>query len=132
MLSEEDQLKTAFTTPWGTYKYFRMPFGLINIGSTFQRATNFSFQNLIGKIIEIYEDDLTVASKEIYDHFKHLRKVFEKFRQYNISHNPNKSFFGVDQEKFLGHVVSKNEISIDQERIDAIKNISAPKDKRSL
>ena len=73
LVNKEDQHKTKFTTPWGTYKFLRMPFGLLNAGATFQRAMDFSFKELIGKIIEIYQDDLTVFSKEISDHIIHLR-----------------------------------------------------------
>lgn len=87
IIKEEDHLKTAFTMPWGTYMYLRIPFGLLNAGSTFQRAMDFAFRDLFGKIMGMYQDDLTVASKERKDHCKHLRKVFEKCRQYNISLN---------------------------------------------
>lgn len=80
VVKEEDRLKTAFTTPWGTYMFLRMPFGLLNVGSTFQRAVDFTFRDLIGKIMKVYQDDLSVASKERRDHCKHLRKVFEKCR----------------------------------------------------
>jgi hypothetical protein len=73
LVKEEDQLKTAFTTPWGTYKYLRMPFGLINAGATFQRTMDYAFRDLIGKIMEIYQDDLTVVSKKRYLHVQHLR-----------------------------------------------------------
>ena len=73
LVNKEDQHKTTFTTPWGTYKFLRMPFGLLNAGATFQRAMDFSFKELIGKIIEIYQDDLTIFSKERYDHISHLR-----------------------------------------------------------
>jgi hypothetical protein len=52
LLKREDQLKTAFTTPWGTFMYLRMFFGLMNAGSTFQRAIDFAFRDLIQKIIE--------------------------------------------------------------------------------
>ena len=51
LLKREDQLKTAFTTPWGTFMYLRMPFGLMNVGATFQRAMDFAFRDLIQKII---------------------------------------------------------------------------------
>ena len=63
-VNKEDQHKTAFTTPWGTYKFLRIPFGLLNVGATFQRAMDFSFKELIGKIIEIYQDDLTIFQKK--------------------------------------------------------------------
>jgi hypothetical protein len=53
-----------------------MSFGLINTCATFQRAMKIAFDDIIGKIIQIYLDDLTVYSKNRQDHFDHLRKVF--------------------------------------------------------
>jgi len=132
IVKEEDHLKTAFTTPWGMHIYLRMPFGLLNAGSIFQRAMDFTFKDPIGKVMEIYQDDFTVASKERKDHCKHLRKVFEKCRQYNISLNPKKSIFGLNKGRLLGHVVSKDGISIDPERIQAISNIPYPKNQDAL
>jgi hypothetical protein len=54
LLKREDQLKTAFTTSWGTFMYLRMLFGLMNVGATFQRDMDFAFGDIIQKIIEIY------------------------------------------------------------------------------
>jgi hypothetical protein len=51
LLKREDQIKTAFTTPWGTFMYLRMLFGLMNTGATFQREMDFAFRDLIQKII---------------------------------------------------------------------------------
>ena len=51
LLKREDQLKTTFTTPWGTFMYLRMAFGLMNASSTFQRVMEFDFRDLILKII---------------------------------------------------------------------------------
>jgi hypothetical protein len=53
-LKRQDQLKTTFTTPRGTFMYLRMSFGLMNTGATFQREMDFAFRNIIHKIIEIY------------------------------------------------------------------------------
>jgi len=53
-----------------------MPFGLLNAGATFQRAMDFSFKDLMRKIIEIYQDDLTMFSKDSSDHKSHLKQVF--------------------------------------------------------
>jgi hypothetical protein len=77
LLKREDQLKTTFTTPWGAFMYLRMSFGLMNASVTFQREMDFSFRDLIQKIIEIYQDALTVVSKDRKDHLSHLRIVFE-------------------------------------------------------
>jgi hypothetical protein len=133
LLKREDQLKTTFTTPWGTFMYLRMPFGLMNAGSTFQREMDFSFRDLIQKIIEIYQDDLTVVSKERKDHISHLRIVFERCRKYGISLNPKKSIFGIDKGKLLGHIVSEGGISVDPEMIQSIKDVlRPPPNKKSL
>ena len=55
-----DQLKTAFTTPWGTFMYVTMHFGLMNAGATFQRAIDIAFSEELGFFIIIYLDDVTV------------------------------------------------------------------------
>jgi hypothetical protein len=132
LLKREDQLKTTFTTPWGTFMYLRMPFGLMNADATFQRVMDFSFRYLIQKIIEIYQDDLTVVSKDRKDHLSHLRIVFEQCRKYSISLNPEKSVFEIDEGKLLGHMASKGGISIDHERVQYIKDVHPPINKKSL
>eukprot|EP00253_Pinus_taeda_P032992 PITA_32992 len=98
-VKKEDRHKTTFTTPWGTYEYIRMSFGLTNVGATFQRAMDYAFKGLIRKFIEIYQDDLTVFSKDA---------------------------------KLLGHIISKDGIKIDPERIEAIQKIPLPHNLKTL
>lgn len=62
-VAEQDQHKTAFTTPWDTFAYHRMLFGLINVGATFHCAMDLAFRDFLGKFIMVYLDDLTVFSK---------------------------------------------------------------------
>ena len=71
----DDQEKTAFTTPWGTFMYAKMPFGLMNAGATFQRAMDLAFVGLKDKFVLIYLDDLTVYSNSHEEHSQHLRRV---------------------------------------------------------
>ena len=85
-----------------------MPFGLLNAGSTFQQAMDQAFSELIGKIIAIYQDDLIVFPKERSDHVGHLRKIFHSCRKFEISLNPKKSTFGINEGKLLGNIVSKD------------------------
>jgi len=132
LLKREDQLKTTFTTPWGTFMYLRMLFGLMNAGSTFQREIDFSFRDMIQKIIEIYQDDLIVLSKERKDHVSHLIIVFERCRKYGISLNPKKSIFGTDKGKLLGHVVLEGGIFVDPKRINSIKSVHPTANKKAL
>jgi hypothetical protein len=62
-----------------------MPFGLKNVGATFQRAMDHAFSALIGKFMADYQDDLTMHSKTRGDHIHHLRKVFDRSILYGVS-----------------------------------------------
>ena len=64
----EDQEKTTFTTPWGTFMYAKIPFGLMNVGATFQRAMEIAFLEENDKYVVIYLDDITMFSKSDPDH----------------------------------------------------------------
>eukprot|EP00253_Pinus_taeda_P035394 PITA_35394 len=77
----EDQKKTTFTTPWGTFIYPKMPFGLMNVGAIFQRAMDIAFVRDKDKFVLIYLDDITVFSSSHKDHLQHLKKVFLKCRR---------------------------------------------------
>ena len=69
VVKEEDHAKKTFTIPWGSYEYLTMPFGLMNVRSTFHRAINYVFQDIMQKILEIYEDDLLLGSAEPFARF---------------------------------------------------------------
>jgi hypothetical protein len=60
LMSPLNQLKTTFRTPWGTYAYRKMPFGLINAGATFQRVMDIAFHSLINQSVVVYLDDITI------------------------------------------------------------------------
>jgi hypothetical protein len=64
LVAEEDREKTTFITPWETYAYARIPFGLKNDGATFQRDMGHAFIGFIGNFMEEYQDDLTVHSRK--------------------------------------------------------------------
>ena len=88
----DDQEKTAFTTPWGTFMYAKMPFGMMNAGATFQRAMDLAFIGLKDKFVLIYLDDLTVYSHSHHDHLQHLRRVFLKCYTKILSPSCDKTF----------------------------------------
>ena len=115
-----------FTTPWGTFMYLKIPFGLMNAGATFQRAMDIAFSEEIGYLIVIYLDDITVYSKTDEEHLIHLRKVFEKCIQFGLSLNPKKKLFGLQEGKIPGHIISEEGIRIDPKRIDGILQINHP------
>ena len=110
LVHPDDQPKIAFTTPWGTFMYVKMPFELMNAGATFERAMDIAFSKGIHDFLVIYLDDITVFSKSDNQHLDHLRQVFIKCRKYGISLNPKKSLFGLEEEKLLGHIIFKDGI----------------------
>lgn len=61
-VKNEDQFKTTFTNKWGTFTFQRMPFGLSNVGATFQRVMDHTFGELVNKSLLVYLDDITIFS----------------------------------------------------------------------
>lgn len=131
-VAKEDQEKTTFTTPRGTFMYAKMPFGLMNAGATFQRAMDVAFVGERNKFIVIYLDDIIVFSNSDSEHIQHLRQAFKKCRKFGISLNPKKSHFLMDEGKLLGHIVSSAGIRIDPERVDTIQKLDLPRHKTGI
>ncbi|XP_074352084.1 uncharacterized protein LOC141691245 [Apium graveolens] len=99
---EPDQEHTSFITDRGLYCYIGMPFGLINVGATYQRLVNKIFKRLIEKTMEVYVDDILVKSKKTENHRADLPEMFHILRKYRMKLNPQKCVFGVESGKFLG------------------------------
>jgi hypothetical protein len=78
MMKESDQLTTSFITPFGSFCYVSMPFGLKNGGATYQRCMLKCFSNLIGETIEAYMDDIVVKSKKANQLMTDLEKNLQK------------------------------------------------------
>src|SRR3954468_4376190 len=106
-MAPEDMEKTSFITPWGTFCYKVMPFGLRNAGATYQRAMVTLFHDMIHKEVEVYVDDMIAKSCTKEEHLTHLQKLFERLRKYKLRLNPNKCTFGVRSGKLLGFIVSQ-------------------------
>jgi hypothetical protein len=107
----EDISKTAFRCPRhiGLFELIVMTFGLKNAGATYQRAMNYIFHELIGKIVEIYIDDVVINSLDHESHLNDVRKTLECNRKHGLKMNPNKCAFGVSAREFLGFLVHDGE-----------------------
>lgn len=123
LVKESEQFKIAFTTPWGKYVYLRMTFGFINASATFQRTMDVAFHDYINKFMVVYQDDLTAYSKKAEDHCRHLEKIFIKALEYGVYLNPKKCTFEVIEGRLLGHIVSKDGVKIDLERLATIDKV---------
>ncbi|CAL8163111.1 unnamed protein product [Prunus armeniaca] len=131
-MSPKDVEKTAFRTPYGNFYYTVMPFGLKNVGTTYQRAMTVVFHDMMGKEVEDYVDDLVVKSKTRESHWEVLRKVLERCWLYGLKMNPKKYAFGVSSGKFLGFQVHQCGIDVDPEKTKAINSLAPPRNPKEL
>jgi hypothetical protein len=127
-----DQLAPSFITPFGAYGYQTMPFRLKNEGATFQRCMRRVFGELIGRIIEVYVDDIVVKSKKTGDLVPDLTDVFAKLRQHGVKLNPKKCIFGVSRGMLLGFVVSERSMEASPEKISAIMDMGSIKNLKGM
>jgi hypothetical protein len=76
LMAPEDMKKTTFVTEWGIYCYTVMPFGLKNIGATYQRMATTLLHDMMHKEVEVYVNDMIVKSATKGEHITNLRKFF--------------------------------------------------------
>jgi len=128
----EDEKHTSFRTPLGVYCYTIMPFGLKNVGATYQRALSIIFCDYLQKMMECYVGDIAVKSRSKSNHLDDLRTVFNLIRAHQFKMNPTKSFLGVSSGKFLGFIVTSKGIHIDSDKVEAIQGMQPSKTLKDL
>ncbi|XP_021839912.2 uncharacterized protein [Spinacia oleracea] len=132
LMSANDMPKTSFITPWGTFCYRAMPFGLKNAGATYQRAATTILHDLIHNTVEVYVDAMIVKSHDRGNHVEELKSFFDRIRKYNLRLNPQKCMFGVTSGKLLGFVVSQDGIKVDSDKVKAIQELPPPKTEKEI
>lgn len=106
-MKESDRLATSFITPFESYYYATMPFGLKNIGANYQCCMLCCFVGLVCKTIEAYIDDIIVKSKKVNHLVEDLHEAFRRLKRYNIKLNPEKCIFEVPRGILLDFIVSE-------------------------
>ncbi|RDX96924.1 Retrovirus-related Pol polyprotein from transposon 17.6, partial [Mucuna pruriens] len=125
-IAPEDQHKTTFTCPFGTFAYTRMPFGLCNAPSTFQRCMTSIFLDLLWNCMEVFMDDFTVYADSLEACLSNLSKVLKRCIDTNLVLNFEKCHFMVTEGIVLGHLVSNRGIKVDKAKIDVITSLPNP------
>ena len=128
-ISVESRNLTAFKCMFGCYRMVRMPFGLVNAPAHFNRWLDTVFHGLE---VMRYVDDLVVASKTVDQHIAQLTSVFERCAASGVKLKMSKCLFGVEECKVLGFIVSADGIRADPDKVKAIKEFGAPRNKKEM
>ena len=125
-MDEKSQDYTAFSTPFGSFKLLRLPMGLSNSPPTFQSLIEIVLSKLIWKTVVPYLDDCIIFAATPDEHIRRIREVLVRFRAANLKINPLKCEFFRTKVQFQGHVISKDGVQVDPEKIAAVKQFPVP------
>ena len=125
-IAPEDQEKTTFTCPYGTFAFRRMPFGLCNASATFQRCMMSIFSDLVEEVMEIFMDDFTVYGSSFDQCLKNLETVLQRCQDKQLALNWEKCHFMVTEGIVLRHKISATGLEVDQSKVSIIKTLAPP------
>ncbi|GKA36459.1 putative nucleotidyltransferase, ribonuclease H [Tanacetum coccineum] len=122
----DDQAKTTFTCPYGTFAFRRMPFGLCNAPATFQRCMMSIFSDMVGESVEIFMDDFSIFGQSFESCLGQLESVLKRCIETNLVLSWEKSHFMVREGIVLGHVVSEKGFEVDRAKVQIISTLPPP------
>lgn len=131
-MDPKDSWKTAFSTPNGHYEYIRMPFGLKNAPATFQRLMDQVLRGLQNVEMLVYLDDIIIYARDLEEHDRKVRKLFDRLRDAKLTLQPDKVEFLRTEVSFLGHIVSSEGLKPNPDKISAIKDFPTPKNAKNI
>ena len=126
-----DMHKIAYTTPWGTFVWVVMPFGLCNAPAIFHRLVMYIFTNLLFKSMTVYIDDFSMQSTSK-NHVESVRLALVRCRNMRLALNQDKTLLGVQRGVLLGHVVSEKGWELDLDKIAVIDGLATPTNAKGL
>lgn len=127
-----DRPKTAFTTPFGTWQFRRMPQGLTNSPATFQRTMERVMEGINLQEVVAFLDDLIIFSGSLEEHEERLMKVLKRIADFGLKLSPSKCKFFQTSVKYLGHVISAQGIQPDPDKVAAVKEWPCPQTAKQL
>ncbi|KAL0128587.1 hypothetical protein PUN28_003742 [Cardiocondyla obscurior] len=131
-MDPKDSHKTAFTTPFGHYEFERMPFGLKNAPATFQRLMDLVLTGLQGRELFVYMDDIVIYAKTLEEHERKYHLLIQRLREANLKLQPDKCEFLKSKVTYLGHVISKDGVTPDPKKLEAVKLFPRPKTPKNI
>ncbi len=131
-MDEASKDLTSFATPDGTWRYNRMPFGLMNGPAIFSRFIDGVLSDLKWTVCLVYMDDVLIHTRTMEEHIAAMRSIFGRIDAHGLRFKAKKCFICVEKVKFLGHVVSKEGVSPDPEKTTAIEQMPVPRTKDAM
>ena len=125
-VAEADRPKTAFCTPFGLFEWNRMPFGLCNAPSTFQRLMQRIFGDQQCQSLLLYLDDIVVFSSTFQQHLKRLEVVLQRLKFKSLKAKLSKCSFFQHEVRYLGHIISAEGVSTDPGKVEAVASWQPP------
>ena len=125
-LDPETAHKTAFCTHAGVYQFKRLSFGLTNAPSAFSMVMGEVLRGLTFKNAVIYVDDILVYSRNFIQHLQHLQQIFSRIRKAGLRLKPSKCNFATPKVQYLGHMISKGGIEMEDAKLHNVKTFPTP------
>jgi hypothetical protein len=123
----DDKDKTGLVTPFGSFRYERLAYGLAGAPSTFQRIIDVTLMGLKDIYALVYLDDILIFSDSIEEHARRIRMVLDRIREAKFKLNSGKCTFAAREVAYLGHLVSANGLLPDMSKVKAIKSFPLPR-----
>lgn len=120
----------TFNTPFGRYKWTRLPYGLCSSSEVFSQRMTQILENIDG--VAVYVDDIIIWGKDKAEHDRRLRSVLDKLRLENVKLNVNKCKVGLSELYYIGHKINEFGVSIDDNKVKAIVHMPPPSDRKAL
>ena len=129
-LDEESSKLCTFNTPFGRYRFLRVPFGIVSASEIFQRVMSQMVEDIEGS--EAIMDDIVVWGKDQAEHDMRLKQVMDKAKACGLKFNKGKCKFRQNQISYVGHVLSGEGLKADPEKIRAVQDMKRPQSQREL
>ena len=123
-LTHQSSLLTTFNTPFGRYRYLRLPFGLKSSQDEFKKKLDQSLEGLKGMVS--IADDIIIYGKSRQEHDQRLHELLIRAKENGIKFNKDKLEVGVTEVKYFGHLLTDNGLKPDPDKIEAIQSMKLP------
>jgi hypothetical protein len=129
-MEEKSKEKTSFVTPNGSYQFTRMPFGLVNSGSTFNRMMRTMLDGL--EHVDHYVDDILIHTQTWEDHLEAVQKVLQRIDNAGLTIRPSKCLVAFHKMDFTGHVVGNGTVTTETDKVEKVKAAPRPRTKKQV